>query len=683
MEAQDKRRELAAELTRELSGDPELRRDVSRELECHLEDGVEAARRRGLSEAESEAAALEDFGPASGLPQMLVEGNLNRMQSRAKLKLLLEWVLIPVALLAALMLGGRECWEMNRLQKAVKPWYAETTAEMTAVNCPEAQPRNLEEKQAQAITRLAYLPNDDYKKALAAAMQIDPGNGYLELEALLQKMKRPQDWREDEKHMKTGQESDDFLATMNELERILSSPVFTSRREVDRQRCLMYVESFGFSRTIMKIQAISSGVSYLVPAMGSKRELALALGRRAVFAHQAGREQEVDRALRLMEKLMQSLVLKDEPVMVHLLVVSAIPGELLKEPDFVAMLETSPSRQALGVRLRQICALCDEWRVQIKGNKGNFHVLLSKKASIEARMMWVSWASDELINEEILAPNRNMEYRFLDKWLVLFGLSMLFLVLCFLVAAILSQRRRAGAFLPLPRLKDLLRHLALTMALPLLIFELFKLSPWSSHAFAMHHSASQFIFEQALLWCLILPVSLVIWQRSCTRRLKALGVSPAKNPGFNWWLAVIFGSLGILGLLSFSYEEGGGLWLMQTLGIELLQKLAPTAVPVLGFMITCGVLSLISLSALLWRFFRRDGLLFRLCLARSTAVLIAFQVLSLSGYVAVLRAEETHYDQLDTTFQVDANGLSRIESELVRSWRDKLKVIWAGGDSGK
>ncbi|MEN9362209.1 MAG: hypothetical protein RL095_3744 [Verrucomicrobiota bacterium] len=678
MDAQDKRRELAAELTRELSGDPELRRDVCRELECHLEDGVAAARRRGVGEAEAEAAALEDFGPASGLPQMLVEGNLNRMQSRAKLKLLLEWGLIPLALLAALILGGREFLELYRVREATKHWYAHTAAESRAPVYADEAPQNLEERQALAIEN--YRSARGNEQALAAVKQLDPDNGLVELEVLHQSIrgKAPRDWRQYEAFMKTWRESDDFLKTMDELEPILAKPVLSSRYHTEAQRQIRSIEKLGLSRTLEKIQAVSVSAQSFFTAFGSTRELGNALGRRAVFAHLAGREDEADRALRLMEKLMQSLVLKDEPSLIHILVVSAVPGELLKEPDFVKLLESSPSRRALGERLRQVCDLCDKWRKKLEVERANSAPEWQEKASIEARMLLSALGAGEIPTEEILAPSRNAEYRFLDKWLVIMTLSGLFLLLAFLLIAPLTQRRRLGSegFLPLPRLKDLCRHVALTLVLPVLIFELFKLTPWSSHAWSLPHSAAQYIFEQLVLWALILPISWAIWQRSCTKRLRALGLEPAKNPGFNWWLAVVFGGIGLLGLLGFAFETSDGRWLRELLGLELLQKLSPTPTPILGFMVTCGVLTLLSLGALLWRFFRRDGLLFRLCLARSLAVLLAFQVLALSAYVALLRAEEAHYHRQDSTFQADANGFNRIESELVRSWRDKLKEIW-------
>lgn len=103
---------LVTQVTAGLRADPELCLDVQAEVTRHLEDTVAQYEADGKGSEESVNEALQVFGSPLELADTIQQANARRMRLRARLRLAVNALLIPVALLVALLLCG---WQMRRV----------------------------------------------------------------------------------------------------------------------------------------------------------------------------------------------------------------------------------------------------------------------------------------------------------------------------------------------------------------------------------------------------------------------------------------------------------------------------------------------------------------------------------------------------------------------------------------
>lgn len=97
--------QFVEDVTGGLAADRELRLDVQHELTDHLERTAEAFREEGMDDAASTAQALKVFGAPVEIAGELLEANKRRMHWRALLRLALQAVAIPAAIIVAVLLG--------------------------------------------------------------------------------------------------------------------------------------------------------------------------------------------------------------------------------------------------------------------------------------------------------------------------------------------------------------------------------------------------------------------------------------------------------------------------------------------------------------------------------------------------------------------------------------------------
>lgn len=86
-----------------LRDDRELQLDVRAELASHLEERRRDAEGRGLSSDDAAAEALKDLGPVPELAEELLGANRRRMRRRAWLRHAARWLLVPAAVLVAVL----------------------------------------------------------------------------------------------------------------------------------------------------------------------------------------------------------------------------------------------------------------------------------------------------------------------------------------------------------------------------------------------------------------------------------------------------------------------------------------------------------------------------------------------------------------------------------------------------
>ena len=87
--------------TEGLRSDPEIRLDIRKELQSHLEEKIAEETAQGHSNEESLELALKTFGSPVEVADGLAAANRRRMNFRARMRLLAGALLIPAVIICA------------------------------------------------------------------------------------------------------------------------------------------------------------------------------------------------------------------------------------------------------------------------------------------------------------------------------------------------------------------------------------------------------------------------------------------------------------------------------------------------------------------------------------------------------------------------------------------------------
>ena len=661
MQAKSPHEDFCAELTRDLQDDPELRRDVSRELEAHLDDAVALARSRGLDETASEAEAMEHFGPASGLPQMLIEGNLSRMKSRARAKILIEWVLIPLCLIAALFIGWRESRALNgdplKLPAAIAA----------------AKPQTPEEERAMALRELTSCDDSNRAACFARARQLDPDNGWI-------------DWMELAPRIKENAETQaDFPELMAKAEKAFAKARWDEGVEPDLARRFRGINAAEQANYMQRMSKVGVQAAVLLPALGPTRYFGLSLLRQGTTSAQAGRMDEAGRCFRLFDKLLLRTARGD--TLIGLIVAGALALGPEKIPGCPEIMAKNPAWNQTLLRCQHVAAVIKHWK-ELKDAPATTKAL-GERGSICQSMLIPALKDIEPIQVASLDPGRRSEYALIDRILAMVSTSHLFclLLLTGTLSLVLSYLvRRDKPFLPLPRFHDLLRHMTLTCIQPLVLFEIYKLQAFSSHGWALRKSFVYFGVEQ-VIFLLILPIiSCWLWQLKTARRLQALGVDSAQRQAlYKNCLIIGIPLAALIGLASkadcldsasfLNWLQPGMIGIMEKLDENAPATIPPSWLKVHGGQVLCGVLAA---SAIFWvmRLLRKDGRAYRACSSRALLPILALWILALGIYLGWLRQQEEYYGARDTMSQCTTKGFTKIEEQLVTKLGRELLTCW-------
>ncbi len=653
--------DFCAELTRDLQDDPELRRDVSRELEAHLDDAVALARSRGLDETAAEAEAMEHFGPVSGLPQMLIEGNLSRMKSRARAKILIEWALIPLCLIAALFIGWREFMALNgdplKLPAAIAA----------------AKPQTPEEERAMALRELISCDDSNRAACIARARQLDPDNGWI-------------DWMELAPQIKDKAETrPDFSELLTKAEKAFAKPRWDEGVEIDLARRFRGIEAAEQAIYVQRICKTGVQAAVLLPALGATRYFGLSLLRQGTAAAQAGRMEEAERCYQLFDRLLLRAVRGNN--LIELIVAGAIAQGPEKIPGCPEIMAKNPAWNQTLSHCQHVSAVVKRWRV-LKIDPTTSRSL-SERGSILHSMLIPALNDTDPILPSSLNPARRSEYALIERILAMISTSQLFgiLLLTATLGLFLSFLvRRDKPFLPLPRFHDLLRHMTLTCVLPLALFELYKLQSFSSHGWALRKSLLYFGAEQLIILLILPIVSCWLWQRKNARRLQALGVAGGQSQ--SWGKNFLFVGIplaALIGLASktdfldsvsfLNWLQPGMISIMQQIDENAPAPIPPSWLEVHGSQVLCLALAA---SAIFWllRLLRQEGRIYRACSSRALLPILALWILALGLYIGWLRQQEEYYGARDTMSECATKGFTQVEEQLVQKMGSKMLECW-------
>ena len=133
------------------------------------------------------------------------------------------------------------------------------------------------------------------------------------------------------------------------------------------------------------------------------------------------------------------------------------------------------------------------------------------------------------MDKNIYEASRRMEYALIDKNIILcMSFFILLITLGSLVVVVLmyfaKEKSTSADFSP----TALIKHLLLTLLLPLILYEIFKLMPFSTHAWSLKYSFVYLMLEKLILFA-VLSLSIFLWQRKNSRQLVESGMNKTKD----------------------------------------------------------------------------------------------------------------------------------------------------------
>lgn len=172
----DRIEQSVEQATAGLKSDPELRLDVSAELRSHLDDTAQTLAAEGVGEVDAVEQALHAFGEPLELAGDLLEANKRRMTLRARVRLALQALLIPAAVLVALYFGYGGFARVVNFTKTFT-FYSSTTRLPELPKWRSAQQRTHEERIERDLTRLrSHLVTPEEMRKLWQPYNNTPGS---------------------------------------------------------------------------------------------------------------------------------------------------------------------------------------------------------------------------------------------------------------------------------------------------------------------------------------------------------------------------------------------------------------------------------------------------------------------------------------------------------------------------
>lgn len=578
------------DVTAGLKDDPELRLDVQTEFLNHLQETA------GEDDTE---AALKAFGPKEEVARRLVAGNLRRMRMRALVRIALRAVLVPAAVLIALLLGyggitrafdlvsalnrlagtGTEiqlprlpCWRKPADQR----WEAlrqipVIAAGQDAQRCyalwqTTKDPSTSRVLYATYALMLLKDPHGNlptFERAMRQGMRVDPDNAlyhYLLADAYFQRAMEYTETKitEDKQTHRTINRYDYRLTDRNMLEKGirefrtgLARPALrTYHTEMGR---LQFAALPTPRHSEDYLDRIVFAATVLFPELAHYREL----GRRFPYAGlvliKEGRTAEGEALLHAWKPYTEHLLGDRITFLIQYLAAAAI-GDLSSET--CAQQYDALGRPETARQMRREADDClrpyRDWRANRSARNDAYDEAC--RSSVLASMLFpIGGPGAPKIAPKDLAPLRGLDQTWLEiagasGLLILLTLVMVYVAIVALIYALLGKRPEKRPLLILPAWKDLARILGLGVLLPLLVYVLVTRSGLDGRQYGLGLQPWRFVIfctELVLLGGALLIVPQVLAKRTLDFRCRALGIA---GPRYAMPPALVF-TLGTAGIL--------------------------------------------------------------------------------------------------------------------------------------
>ncbi|HOF87707.1 MAG TPA: hypothetical protein PLZ36_06330 [Armatimonadota bacterium] len=545
---------LADQVTDGLNADPELRLDVRAEILAHLEDAAEHA--DGATPDERAAHAVKSFGTPLDIAGALLEANQPRMAWRARLRLLMTAVLIPLAVLVAMILVyGRAARFANTVRLfSFSPWRI-TLPElpgMLSVRTHAARydakhgppPRTREEMRAFALrhraapggvayyaiyaTRLAGA-DAAFVREMRLGEQLEPDNALYNyrlaryyLDKGMEARSEQHEWNEGKRQGGTDTLRDRRMMALGlaEYRNALKKPYYDDHVvEAEHRRMAALPAPKLFEDYLTYTESFSS---IIFRHLAEQRTLARKIGGCARLLAAEGR---TDDAVALVESWKPVAVqqARGSRTLIQLLVAIACAEIAAKDG---AELYDALGHHALAAQTRRECAAFAAPRTRARGHwRGGFGgpspAWSARKAYLERRGSLFTAillpVYDRTPTAAELAPARYAEYAVLER-IVLSGVlaALASCLLCGLILAACwsaaARRAQAASCLLLPSWRALAWVFGWGMLLPLGLYALLSRLPVigvREYGFGVTWPAAAVLLVALLLALALLPYSLM------------------------------------------------------------------------------------------------------------------------------------------------------------------------------
>jgi hypothetical protein len=419
------------ELSRDLEGDLELQLDVQFELENHLWESYDANIEHGMSEAESSEQAFKDFGALNEVKERLLAGNLKRLNKRAKFNALMWYAFVPFSIVLAVVLSVYDV--SQTVQKFPKS---------------SLDPKILN------VRSLAEEFDENLYQDLVEEL---PQNAYLDSLWISHHM---EDYINKEDHEVKSEEA--FSELLLRVNQMVGKHEFTAYWTEE----IKAYKDHGRPGLVKTIRDIGNSASFILPSLGAWRDFASVVIKR-------GKAEEV----LLLEKVCAQR-LKNSGTLIEVLVIGAIANIYVKNENLVQREDLKSSTEFFS----HCSAVIQDWKAEKKTDISNDELLKTRSGILASMVLPAIGNTEEMKDPDFYTKSRELEYNFLEKsCFSVLNYTLFLLVLVFI--GYLSWQKfisKNKASLQVYSMREWLSHWLKFMALPLVIYQVYKLLPFAS-----------------------------------------------------------------------------------------------------------------------------------------------------------------------------------------------------------
>ncbi|MFA7231229.1 MAG: permease prefix domain 1-containing protein [Victivallaceae bacterium] len=689
--------------TEGLRSDPEVRLDIRRELQSHLEEKIAEETIAGHSDEESLELALKTFGSPVEVADDLADANRQRMKFRARMRLLAGTLLIPAVIICAIFslnvgssfnfLGSifsvGEASTLNKVGKIfsfnIFPRY--TPEQQFILYGDHTKKTNAERQKAiwdkfpdnkiyaaNYITSLMGSWSYDGKNRdfvlseIGRAERLDPDNAlynYLAagimLKAACKEIALPQ--------------KDRKIQTQYRIEIKDRALLEKAMREyligVNKKYCSSYTKDLLKQRLQIigradslggQLEQISVAAGTILPNLSFYRSMSIIMPEYAGFLIKEGKKQEALQYLNTWQQFIRHIN-SDGDYLIGVLVTAAIARiDMEKLPPLYEKLGMAKTAKKVVKDAELLYAPVKEFKEKVRLFKFKPAVNYGGGALTNVLLPGLG---REFTNEE-LAPERHVEYVFCQK-ITLAVINLLLLIgIIFATGTALYWRLRSGSRLLLltPPPRTMLKIMSLSIILPgIIYFALTQIEPLSGYNFGITFNFPRFIAQMSLLLLFIPAIVMILTGRYVATRCRELGVEiPPPSGKFQKILAMV--GLAVLVIMAFTPLFIKPPYFINSPAIFVLSA---------GGVILAGwiILRIAHLVSII--FSGKKYNVYYGAVARMVALTLALAVLVTTCiFRPILDWRETKFIQADKLIFGSAESFTRVENDVIRELKNKM-----------
>ena len=704
--------------TEGLRSDPEIRLDIRKELQSHLEEKIAAEAAHGNSNEESIELALKMFGSPVEVADGLAAANRRRMKLRARLRLLAGTLLIPAVIICAFFsMGMASSFSMLDLFDRFKAptdslldiskksfsfdlfrYY--TPEQKLILDGDRTRKTNFEQQKAiwekfpdnriyaanYVLSLIAWCYNGKNRDSILTEIdrvsRVDPENAlynYLAAGILLKdacdevqlprvdRKAKPQYRFELKDRALLGKAMHEYLAGVNK------KYCCSYTNELLKQRLQIMGEADSLPGQFEQM-AIGAGV--ILPHLNLFRSSGRYMPEYAGILIKEGKNQEALQYLKTWKQFIRH-VNSDSDYLITVLVTDVIARvDAEKLPPLYDKLGMAETAKTVATEAEAIHKPVQNWR---DARKQITNTMCLERGSILANMLLPGLDREFTARE--LAPARYVEYVFCQK-ITLVLINLVFITgLLLAIGAALYWRLRIGSRLLLlsPPPLTILKILGFGVVLPwIAYFALSQIELLSGCDFGFRINGTRFATQMGLLLLLIPAIVLTCTGRYVSARCRELGVETPPRAGRILQIAIITG-LALLVLEAFT-PLGRSAPAVLAGGKEFYTQLCTTHVIVITGATILAVVFLLQIAQ--WAAILFEGRRYSVyygAAARMIMLTAALAVLALTCvFRPVLDWREAEFIREDKIIFGSTESFTRIEGDLVRELKSKIDQAMAG-----